>query len=145
MKTEKQMTSKRGKTGRKPSLEKTEYRYSVNFTPTDHARFLTLFEASGLKSKSQFIAARIFGEEFRVIKTDSGVLEYVTKLSAFHSQFRAIGVNYNQIVRSLNSNFSEKKALAFLYKLEKATIELVELSKEIVRLTEEFDKKWSQE
>jgi hypothetical protein len=72
------------------------------------------------------------------------MLEYVTKLSAFHAQFRAIGVNYNQIVKSLNSNFSEKKALAFLYKLEKATIELVEISRQIVQLSEKFQHEWLQ-
>ena len=72
------------------------------------------------------------------------MLEYVTKLSAFHAQFRAIGVNYNQIVKSLNSNFSEKKALAFLYKLEKSTIELVEISKEVVQLSENFQRQWLQ-
>ncbi len=137
-------TSKRGKRGRKPSEEKAEYRYSVNLTPTEHARFLTLFEASGLTSKAQFIAARIFSEEFRVVKTDSATLQYVATLSSFHAQFRAIGVNYNQVVRSLNSNFSEKKALAFLYKLEKATIELVELSKEIVSLSEKLEREWLQ-
>ena len=70
------------------------------------------------------------------------MLEYVTKLSAFHAQFRAIGVNYNQIVKSLNSNFSEKKALAFLYKLEKATLELVAINKQVIELTEEFESKW---
>ena len=34
------------------------------------------------------------------------------RLTTFHSQFRAIGTNYNQCVRALKSNFSEKKALA---------------------------------
>ena len=43
------------------------------------------------------------------------------RLTTFHSQFRAIGTNYNQCVRALKSNFSEKKALAFLYKLERHT------------------------
>jgi hypothetical protein len=144
MTTEKQKAPKRAKRGRIPSEEKAEYRYSVNLTPTEHARFLTLFEESGVKSKAQFIAARIFNEEFRVVKTDRTMLEYVTKLSAFHAQFRAIGVNYNQIVKSLNSNFSEKKALAFLYKLEKATIELVEISRQIVQLSENFQRQWLQ-
>lgn len=68
-------------------------RYSVNFTDEEHARFLTLFEQSGLKSKARFIATRVFNDEFRVVKTDRAALEYVTKLTAFNSQFRAIGVN----------------------------------------------------
>jgi hypothetical protein len=32
--------------------------------------------------------------------------------------------------------------LAYLYKLEKQTIELVKVTKEIIRLTQEFEKKY---
>jgi hypothetical protein len=42
----------------------------------------------------------------------------------------------------LNANFSEKKALAYLYKLEKQTIEMVVLFKKVVELIEEFDRKY---
>ena len=65
------------------------------------------------------------------------------RLTTFFGQFRAIGVNYNQVVKALNSNFSEKKALAFLYKLEKATIDLVDLQKKIVTLTNDLKQKIS--
>ena len=46
----------------------------------------------------------------------------------FHAQFRAIGTNYNQVVKELRLHFSEKKAMALLYKLEQQTVELVKLS-----------------
>ena len=65
----------------------------VRFTDTEHARFLTMYEQSGLLSKATFIKARVFGDVFRVIKTDRGTLEYVAKLTQFHAQFRAIGTN----------------------------------------------------
>ena len=58
---------------------------------------------------------------FRVVKVDKSAVEYCARLTEFYAQFRAVAVNYNQVVKALNSNFSEKKALAFLYKLEKAT------------------------
>ena len=93
----------------------------VRFTDTEHARFLTMYEQSGLLSKATFIKARVFGDVFRVIKTDRGTLEYVAKLTQFHAQFRAIGTNYNQIVKLLHTHFSERKALALLYKLENET------------------------
>ena len=64
------------------------YRFSVNFSAEEHARFLTMYEQSGLLSKAAFIKARIFGDVFRVIKTDRGTLGYVAKLTAFHAQFR---------------------------------------------------------
>lgn len=131
-------TPKRGKGGRTPKNDPANYRYSVNFTAIEHARFLTMFEQSGLQSKARFIAARVFGDEFRVVKIDRSAMEYVTKLTSFFAQFRSVGVNYNQVVKELHSNFSEKKALALLYKLEKATVDLVEIGKKIQELSEDF-------
>jgi hypothetical protein len=78
------------------------------------------------------------------MKVDKTLVDYYTKLSAFHAQFRAVGVNYNQTVKELKSHFSEKKAMALLYKLEKQTAELAALSREIISLTQEFQKQWSQ-
>ncbi len=133
---------KRKKGGRPSKNDTANFRYSVNFTATEHARFLTMFEQSGLQSKAGFIAARVFSQEFRVVKIDRSMLEYVTKLSSFQAQFRAIGVNYNQVVKQLHSNFSHKKALALLYKLEKSTLELVGTGKKILDLSEEFKAKY---
>lgn len=138
MNENKKNTPQRGKGGRTPKNDPASFRYSVNFTAVEHARFLTMFEQSGLQSKARFIAARVFNDEFRVIKTDRSALEYVTKLSALFAQFRAVGVNYNQVVKQLHSNFTQKKALALLYKLEKATVELTETGKKIAELSEEF-------
>ena len=135
---------KKGKGGRSPKNDPASFRYSVNFTAVEHARFLTLFEQSGVQSMARFIAARVFGDEFRVVRIDRSAMEYVTKLSSFYAQFRSVGVNYNQVVKELHSNFSEKKALALLYKLEKITVELVETGKKIQELSEEFKGKWLQ-
>ena len=135
-------TPKRGKGGRTPKNDLANYRYSVNFTAVEHARFLTMFEQSGLQSKARFIAARVFGDEFRVVKIDRSAMEYVTKLTSFFAQFRSVGVNYNQVVKALHSNFSEKKALAFLYKLEKATTELAMLNRQVIDLTNECKELW---
>ena len=137
-------TPKRGKGGRSPKNDPASFRYSVNFTAVEHARFLTMFEQSGVQSKARFIAARVFGDEFRVVKIDRSAMEYVTKLTSFYAQFRSVGVNYNQVVKELHSNFSEKKALALLYKLEKTTIDLVEIGKKILELSEDFKEQWLQ-
>ncbi len=72
------------------------------------------------------------------MKVDKAMFEYSTKLSDFHAQFRGIGTNYNQVVKELRCHFSEKKAMALLYKLEKHTIDLVKLSREIVELSREM-------
>ena len=131
-----------GKGGRPTKNDPAVYRYSVNFTAIEHARFLSMFDQSGLLSRALFIKARVFNESFRVIKTDKGTLEYVAKLTQMHAQFRAIGVNYNQIVKELHTNFSQKKALHMLYKLEKETIELAIIGKQITALCEEFKQRW---
>lgn len=114
----------------------------VRFTDMDHARFLTMYEQSGLLSKAAFIKARVFGDVFRVIKSDRGTMEYVAKLTQFHAQFRAIGTNYNQIVKLLHTHFSERKALAMLYKLENETRELAAVGQRIIALCEEFRERW---
>ena len=113
-------------------------RGQVTQAEAGHARFLTMFEQSGLLSKSKFIAARIFNEEFRVIRTDRATMEYVVKLTELFRQFRAIGVNYNQAVKELHIHFTEKKALALLYRLEKLPLELVELNRRIVELSQKL-------
>ena len=142
---EKNRKPRGGKGGRPAKNDPAVYRFSVNFSAVEHARFLDLYEQSGLLSKAAFIKARVFNEAFRVVKTDRGTLEYVAKLTAFHAQFRAIGTNYNQVVKELRIHFSEKKAMALLYKLEKLTIDLVKLSREIVELSREMYAKWEQQ
>ncbi|MDR1632772.1 MAG: MobA protein [Dysgonamonadaceae bacterium] len=132
------------KGGRKPKNNPIVFRYSVNFTDAENAEFLSRFEQSGLKNRSQFIAACIFEKQLKVVKYDMAAMEYYSRLTNIHAQIRAIGVNYNQVVKAIKATFTEKKALAFLYKLEKATRELVEIHRQIQRLTAEFEKKWLQ-
>lgn len=132
----------RGAGGRPPKADPALKRYSVNFTEEEHARFLTLFEQSGTLSKAAFIKARVFNEEFRVIRSDRGTMEFAARLTTFNAQFRKIGVNYNQIVKELHTHFSPKKALAMLYKLENETRELVAVGEKIMALAEEFRQRW---
>lgn len=121
---EKNRKPRGGKGGRPAKNDPAVYRFSVNFSAVEHARFLDLYEQSGLLSKAAFIKARVFNEAFRVVKTDRGTLEYVAKLTAFHA------------------HFSEKKTLALLYKLERATRELAAVGQQVVSLSEEFKQRW---
>lgn len=133
---------KRG--GRTPKSKKRDKRYVVRFTEEENAGFLALFEASGLPSKAEYIAAVLLNRELKTVKIDKAGIDFYMRLTGFYSQFRAVGVNYNQVVKALKINFTEKKALAFLYKLEKQTVELVELSRKIIALTEEFKQKFGE-
>ena len=58
---------------------------------------------------------------------------------------RAVGVNYNQTVKAIHTNFTDRRAVALLARLEKYTQELTVLFGQVVRLTEEFNRKWSVE
>ena len=133
---------KRGRGGRPTKTDTASNCVMVRFTDEEYARFLSLLEESGVQVKATFIKARVFGERFRVIKTDEGTLRYVAKLSQFHSQFRAVGTNYNQVVKELHTHFSQKKALALLYKLEKITAELAAIGGQVITLSEEFKQRW---
>lgn len=134
--------SRSRKAGRKPKDNPAVFRYSVSFNEVEHARFLSLFEQSGMNIKAHFITACIFDKPVTVVKIDKAAMDYYMRLTTFYGQFRAIGVNYNQITKAIKATFTEKKALAFLYRLEKATLELVAINKRIIELTDEFERRW---
>lgn len=140
----KEKTINRRKTGRLPKQDPAKRKHVFYLNDKDEAKFLSLFEQSGKTSMAHFITSCIFDKPLKVIKIDKGIHDYYMRLTTFFGQFRAIGNNYNQIVRSLDANFTEKKALACLYKLEQATIDLVQLNKKIITLTAEFESKYLQ-
>jgi len=141
MNTEVKKVPRKSKAGRTQKSDPAIFRYSISFNAVEHAEFLGRFDESGMKIKAHFITACIFDKAIRVVKLDKGVMDYYMRLTTFHSQFRAIGVNYNQVVKSIKFAFEEKKALYYLAKLEKATLELVVLNRQIIDLTEEFEVK----
>ncbi|MGL5228001.1 MAG: conjugal transfer protein MobA [Bacteroidales bacterium] len=136
------MKKQNAKSGRCPKLKKKTHCVMVRFDDEEFARMLTLYEQSGVYAKAVFIKSRVFNEEFRVIKIDNSFPEYYAKLSDLYAQFRRIGVNYNQVTLELKSRFSEKKAMALLYKLEEQTKELVAVCHQITLLTRKFETEW---
>ena len=137
-------TEKRKKGGRIPKLKPKMHQVMLRFDEDEWNKFITMYEKSEVYAKAVFAKALMFGQPFRVLKVDKTLVDYYTKLSDFHAQFRAIGTNYNQVVKELKSHFSEKKAMALLFKLEKCTQELVALSHRIVQLSKDFEERWSQ-
>ena len=139
METEKKHCNKGG---RPSKADPCRNKYSFKLNDADNARFLALFDETGLTDKSRFITYCIFNRQLKVVKIDREAMDYYMRLTTFHSQFRAIGVNYNQVTKALKTTFTEKKALAFLYKLENATRELIEIHKQVMDLTAEFEQKY---
>jgi hypothetical protein len=138
---DKSNNKKRNKGGRTPKTDPSIHRHVFRLTDQENAKLLSLFEASGMPNKAKFIISVLFGNEIKTILIDKAMLDFYMRLTSFHSQFRSIGVNYNQVVKLLYRNFSEKKAAAYLYKLEKQTAEMAVLCQKIIHLAEEFQTK----
>lgn len=134
----------RTKTGRKPKSDPADYKYSFRLNAEENTRFERLFADAEVKDRTLFIKKALFGGEIKVVKIDKATMDYYIRLTEFYKQFQAIGNNYNQVVRAVKTNFSENRAMSLLYKLEKMTLELTLLTKKIIALTQEYEKKWLQ-
>jgi hypothetical protein len=128
--------------GRKLKADPCKHRLAINLNEADYARFLAMYDKTAWTDKAKFLKAILFGKEIKYVKLDKAAMDYYMRLTTFHSQFRAVGVNYNQLVKALKATFTEKQALAFLYRLEKATKELVAINQKVINLTAEFEHKY---
>jgi len=137
------MTQIPSRGGRRPKTDPSVNRYVVRFNAEENARFLAMFERSGLESKGAFIKNFIFQKPFKVYTIDENTRVFIDKLSSLNSLFRTLGVSYDNVIKTLRENFTEKKAMSVLYKLEKLTIELIKVNSEIVALAQRFDEQWS--
>lgn len=135
---------RKSKTGRKKLANPAIYVHYIYLNEMDNVRFDTLFHLSGFKYRSHFIRDQVLNHPPKVIRIDKTLLDYAMKLSQFRRQFQKIGVNYNQLLRLLKEQLGEQKALAFLYKLEKVTIELVCGHKILEGYIKRFEERWLQ-
>ena len=90
------MNTERKRGGRIPKLNPKSHHVMLRFDDDEWMKFLVMYEQTDVKAKAVFAKARIFGEPFKVLREDKTLVEYYTKLSSFHSQYRMIGNNYNQ-------------------------------------------------
>ena len=127
--------------GRKPKTDPAVYRYVVRLNSEENVKFDIQFQKSGLRERSKFIKAMIFGKEIKVVRIDKATMDYYVRLTNFYHQFQAIGNNYNQTVKAIKNNFGEKRARALLYKLERLSLELMLICKKVMALTQEYERK----
>lgn len=137
------MNNKSNRGGRNPKLDPATNRITVNFTSKEYNEFLSKFECSGMTNKATFLKAQFFGQTFHVVTFDKSQHEYYTKLSDFHAQFRMVGNNYNQTLKELKSHFSERRAMALVYRLEKHMLQLVQIMTNVTKLTNDNREKLS--
>lgn len=132
--------TQRNQGGRKPKTNPRKYRYVFRLDANDNETFLKMYVRSGMNNKAKFIVARIFEKEMKMVVIDRYSREYHQKLTSMYAQFRAIGVNYNQVVKLMHGKMDEKNASSYLFLLEKLTTDLAEICKKIVNLTKDFER-----
>jgi hypothetical protein len=108
------MNVEKKKRGRKPKADPQKFRYMFRLNSKDHKRFLLMFEKSGKRSYSAFIAGCVLNRPLKVIEINKSLIDFVMLLSSFFVQFRAVKNNFNQAYRSLVKNFGEEKALKMI-------------------------------
>ena len=131
------------KTGRPLSPNRCTHYVMVRFDDLEWDSLTRMMEKADESVKATFIKKLIFGKPFKVLTTDKSLAVYCAKLSEFFAQYRTIGVNYDLVVKELRTNFTEKKAMTYLYKLEKATIDLAKVTADVRALSMQFDEQWS--
>jgi len=120
-------------TGKKPRTP--GYKYSFRLNEEQNIRFYELLCKSGSEhNRSRFIVKRLFAEEFVVVKRDPSKVQFIARLNDFYFQFQRIGNNYNQVVKAVNSHFSNIAIPHQIALLEQRTRELKALSIEILNL-----------
>lgn len=128
--------------GRPHKINPSVHRYVVRFDAEENTVFLSLFDKSGAVNKAAFIKSVLLGKPFKVFVVDENTRIFIDKLSSLNSHYRTLVVDYDTHVRTLRENFTEKKAMSALYRLEQIPIELVKTNREIVAIANRFDAYW---
>ena len=137
------MTNLFCKGGRPPVANKCSHHVKVSFDDLEWDVLTRMMEKADETVRATFIKRLVFGKPFKVLTTDRSLAVYCAKLSEFFAQYRTVGVNYDLVVKELRANFTEKKAMTLLYKLEKATIEMAKITADVRALSMQFDEQWS--
>ena len=127
-------------TGRPTATAPRIHRYNFKLTTAENIRFKEMLATVGLEHNySRFIVKRLFAERFEVIRRDPSKVEFLTRLNDLYFQFQRVGNNYNQVVRAINSHFSNVSIPRQIAALEQHTRELKVLSIEILNLTKQAE------
>ncbi len=132
----------RRKVGRKPKAKPEKYRYVVRMDEDENRQFKLMFQKSEAVHHSKFIKSVLLNRAIKIIKIDPATTDFYIRLTNFYHQFQAIGNNYNQVVKAVKTNFGDKRTFVLLRKLEKETVELVIVSRQIVALINEYKEKY---
>ena len=88
------MTQNHNKAGRKPKIDTTVFRCSVNFTASEQAMLMAMYDRVQVESMSAFIKMVLFEKPFKVFYVDENTRIFIDKLSSLNSLYRTVGVEY---------------------------------------------------
>ena len=136
---------KRNRGGRHPKPAAQVASKKVNFWVTE-AEFNQLekqFQNATYRSKSEMLHDMVFHK--RLAQKDPMSLELSTQVQNLIREIKAIGVNYNQAVKKINS-LTDARPLPFeLEKLLDLTREMQEKEKEFFQVVIKLRERWLQE
>ena len=135
------MNSEKKKRGRKPKPDRQTHRICFRLNETDSKRLLLMYEKSGKRSLSAFLAFCVLTKPVKTIVINKSAIDFVILLSNFFVQFRAIKNNYNQVYHALNRNFGEEKARSMMKIVEQPTLQLWDLMREFEETATKFREK----
>lgn len=84
-------------TGRRPAADPANRKITIRMIEQEFTQFVGLMDIAEIKVKTHYIKSCIFDKKISIIKINKADMDYVKGLTEFYGQFRAIGVNYNQI------------------------------------------------
>ena len=129
------MTTTKKRIGRPTTTDPRVHRYNFKLTTEENIRFKQMLCKAGLEhNRSRFIVKRIFAEEFVVVKRDPSKVQFIARLNDFYFQFQRIGANYNQVVKVVNSHFSNVAIPHQIAALEQRMRELKAFSLSLIHI-----------
>jgi hypothetical protein len=126
---------KKKKRGRKPKANPQVNRLMIRLNDAEKKRFLQMFEKSGKRSYSAFIADCVLNKPLKIVEINKTAIDFTMLLSSFFIQFRAIKNNFNQVYPSLAKHFGKQKAAEMIQIVTDSTVQFRELKNEIEATT----------
>jgi hypothetical protein len=111
------------KRGRKPKVNPQKHRLMIRLNDAEKKQFLQMFEKSGERSYSAFIADCVLNKPQKIVVVNKSLIDFAVLLSGFCAQFRAVKNNFNQAYLSLVKHFGEENAQKMIQIVAQSTRE----------------------
>lgn len=141
---------KKNKGGRPPKndKEKVSDRLYLRMSEEEKRQLRQLMIESEYKNATKFVKDKVFKSSGTLsIKNDKNLKYIYLSLTKFIQEYHAVGVNFNQLVKKVNS-LSETSGIRYDLKYElSSTVSMFEKlavkQDEILKLTDQFYQEWS--